>query len=189
MGRGRAKLGRRRRRLIWLERCRRRWPLVRSRLLLYPSISSKLTQLHPGTSTALPVRPRAEPFPELAPVPSFSPSRHSSASNHPSAAIRVLHSITSFLRSLVSPPTVALLSGLIIAIVPNLKALFYYTDDTSFHPTAPDGDPPLSIIYQTALFIGNASVPLGLFVLGASMAKMVIPRPISRLPIAGEFGL
>lgn len=121
-------------------------------------------------------------FPALAPTPSL-PS--SSRSHHPSAYVRVLHSITTFLGSLVSPPTVALLSALVIALVPTLKSLFVYTTESSFHPTAPDGDPPLAIIYQTASFVGAASVPLGLTVLGASMAKMEIPRPISRLPLAG----
>lgn len=96
----------------------------------------------------------------------------------------MLHSITTFLGSLVSPPTVALLSALIIALVPTLKSLFVYTDESSFHPTAPDGFPPLAIVYQTAAFVGAASVPLGLTVLGASVAKMDIPRPISRLPLA-----
>ncbi|ORY81838.1 auxin efflux carrier [Leucosporidium creatinivorum] len=125
--------------------------------------------------------PQDTDFPALAPTPSL-PS--SSRSNHPSPYVRVLHSITTFFGSLVSPPTVALLSALIIALIPTLKSLFVYTSESSFHPTAPDGDPPLAVVYSTASFVGAASVPLGLTVLGSSMAKMEIPRPISRLPLA-----
>lgn len=120
-------------------------------------------------------------FSALEPIPSLSAS---SRSNHPSPYVRVFHSILSVLNGFASPPTVALLSALVIALIPSLKSLFVYTDDSSFHPTAPDGDPPLAIVYNTATFVGAASVPLGLTVLGASIAKMEIPRPISRLPLA-----
>ncbi|GAA6003888.1 hypothetical protein JCM10207_006453 [Rhodosporidiobolus poonsookiae] len=101
-----------------------------------------------------------------------------------SRTVRVLLSIKGFVLSLATPPTIALVSALICALVNPLKALFVTVNDYGWHPTAPDGDPPLAIILDTATFIGNASVPLGLLVLGSALARMRIPRPISRLPIA-----
>lgn len=68
--------------------------------------------------------------------------------------------------------------------MPTLKALFIApAAGASFHPVAPDGNPPLEILYDTATFVGAASVPLGLLVLGASIGRMTIPRPISKLPL------
>ncbi|KAI5481774.1 hypothetical protein MNV49_000051 [Pseudohyphozyma bogoriensis] len=116
------------------------------------------------------------------PAPSPTPSIVLDPSTDPRAHVRVWHSVKTFLLSLVSPPTVALFFGLVIALVPVLKSLFVL-DASSWHPTAPDGTAPLSFLYDTATFVGNASVPLGLLVLGASMAKMQIPRPLSKLPL------
>lgn len=62
--------------------------------------------------------------------------------------------------------------------------LFTTVPDYGWHPTAPDGEPPLSILLDTATFLGNASVPLGLLVLGSTLGRMRIPRPVSRLPIS-----
>ena len=94
-------------------------------------------QIRPTTSRT------DDPFPCSTPTPSLTPSTHST---HPSALVRVLQSILSFFKSLVSPPTVALLLALIIAVVPALKALFIApADGATFHPVAPDGNPPLQI--------------------------------------------
>lgn len=85
------------------------------------------------------------------------------ASNiHPNAAVRVARSVWSFFQSLVTPPTVALLTALVIALIPALKALFVGTEGVTYH-TAPDGNPPLYVIYDTIKFVGAASVPLGSF--------------------------
>lgn len=144
---------------------------------LHLSANASITFL--PSQTAPP--PPAELFPNLSPMPSFEEG----PSNSPHAHMRVFHSITTFLKSLITPPTTSLLAALIIALVPPLKALFIAPSDGSFHPVAPDGLPPLAIIYDTATFVGAASVPLGLLVLGASLAKMVIPRPVKKLPLAG----
>lgn len=37
--------------------------------------------------------------------------------------------------------------------------------------------------------MGSASVPLGLFVLGSALARMRLPRPLSRLPYASIIAL
>lgn len=124
---------------------------------------------------------------------------------------RIALGVLDFVLSLFTPPTIALISGLVIALVTKLKVLFVAVTDGTFHPTAPvstlrhfgvggarsadplarlkDGDPPLAIILDTMSFLGAASVPLGLLVLGAALARMRLPRPISRLPLASIFGL
>jgi len=130
-------------------------------------------------------------FPILEPVPSgVARSHHSAAptsrSTHPRVGVRIAHGIWVLIRPIFqSPPCVALLSALIISLVPTLRALFVAPKDgASFHPTAPDGDPPLAVLYDTAQFVGGASIPTGLVVLGASMGKLQVPRPIGRLPLA-----
>lgn len=135
--------------------------------------------------------------------PSLRPSR--------STARRVLSGVLGFLRSLATPPTVSLITALVCALVTKLKAvspgafclkelsadrrrpfpvqLFIVVPSSNFSPTAPDGAPPLAIILDTATFLGNASVPLGLLVLGSALARMSIPKPISRLPFSSIVSL
>lgn len=102
---------------------------------------------------------------------------------------RIVNAILPFLASLATPPTIALSLALLFALVKNLKALFIYDPTNSFHPTAPAYAAPLGIILDTASFIGNASVPLGLMVLGSAMSRMKLPRPFSRLPISSILAL
>ena len=98
--------------------------------------------------------------------------------------IRFGRSILTFLWSLVSPPAIACLLSLIIALVPQLKALFVAAVPGVNMPDAPDGTPPLewflditdfggSSLDKTAfLMIGGASVPTGLVILGASLSTL-----------------
>lgn len=102
---------------------------------------------------------------------------------------KITNTILPFLASLATPPTIALSLALLFALVKDLKALFVYDPTNSFHPTAPDHAAPLSIVLDTASFIGNASVPLGLMVLGSAMSRMKLPRPLSRLPISSILAL
>ncbi|TCD62952.1 Protein M3 [Steccherinum ochraceum] len=93
---------------------------------------------------------------------------------------RVLHPI----KAVFHPVTIALLVSLPIALVDPLKALFVdITQDGGPNFHGPDGRPPLAFIIDTASFLGNIAVPLALILLGASFARLQIPRPISRLPI------
>lgn len=69
------------------------------------------------------------------------------------------------------------------------RQLFVVVEGSSFNPTAPDGNPPLAILLDTAAFIGNASVPLGLLVLGSALARMRLPRPLTKLPFASILSL
>lgn len=108
-------------------------------------------------------------------------SRQSTLSPKPFRT-RLLLGIKSFFLSLLTPPTIALTSALLCALITNLKSLFVLVPNSSFNPTAPDNAPPLAIVLDTASFIGSASVPLGLMVLGSAIARMKLPRPLSKLP-------
>ena len=91
-----------------------------------------------------------------------------------------------YLRTLPGPVTIAIVVSFIISLIPPLKALFVpltHEDGTPVIPFAPDGAPPLSFLLDTATFLGNASVPLGLICIGASLAKLKIPRRGKDLPL------
>ncbi|KAJ3800764.1 auxin efflux carrier [Lentinula aff. detonsa] len=98
----------------------------------------------------------------------------------PSWFVRTLKSIS----VIITPVTIALAISLPVSVIQPLKALF--TDATaSGGPdwTGPDGSPPLNFIMDTATFIGELCVPLSLIILGASFARMSIPKRLSTLPI------
>ena len=80
-----------------------------------------------------------------------------------------------FLRTLITPCSLSIILAFIVSIVPVLKALFVPDVlGVSISP-APDGQPPLAILLNTATFIGGASVPLGLMNLGSALARLEIP--------------
>ncbi|KAG2755109.1 hypothetical protein P692DRAFT_20950356 [Suillus brevipes Sb2] len=81
-----------------------------------------------------------------------------------------------FLRSLMNPPSLAIILSFIIAAIPPLKALFVPGVPGTHIPSAPDGQPPLALFMKTAQFIGGASVPMGLIALGSALARLSIPR-------------
>lgn len=80
-----------------------------------------------------------------------------------------------FFQSLLTAPSIAIFVSFPIALVPQLKALFIVVPSVNM-PSAPDGQPPLSFIMDTATFIGAASVPLGLICLGSALARLKIPQ-------------
>ncbi|KAJ7266365.1 auxin efflux carrier [Mycena haematopus] len=97
--------------------------------------------------------------------------------------------IKPFLRNLFMPGSISIIVSFVIALVPQLKALFVEVDGTHI-PPAPDGDPPLAFIFDTASFIGAASVPMGLVCLGSALARLTIPRGAWRsLPSGAILGL
>ncbi|KDQ52951.1 hypothetical protein JAAARDRAFT_210200 [Jaapia argillacea MUCL 33604] len=85
--------------------------------------------------------------------------------------------IIPFLRSTFSPPSISILVAFPIALITPLKALFIAVPHSPI-PSAPDGQPPLAFIMDTATFIGGASVPLGLICLGSALARLKLPRGI-----------
>ncbi|GAA5887782.1 hypothetical protein JCM5296_001764 [Sporobolomyces johnsonii] len=127
-------------------------------------------------------KPHRSDFPDFEPSPSTPPLSEPELSG----ARKLWNGTMSVVKDMIVPPTVSLVISLVVALVPALRALFVPPDSASasFHPDAPDGNPPLSTVFDTFSFIGAASVPLGLLVLGGSIAKIEIPRPVSRLPIS-----
>ncbi|KAJ7202146.1 auxin efflux carrier transmembrane protein [Mycena pura] len=97
--------------------------------------------------------------------------------------------LRTFLRNLLIPSSVAILASFVIALVPPLKALFVPVESWHIHP-APDGQPPLAFVLDTATFIGAASVPMGLFCLGSALARLSVPRGAwGSLPTGAILGL
>ena len=79
-----------------------------------------------------------------------------------------------FLKNLCTPNSISLIVSIAIAMSPPLRALFVVG---SFHiPPAPDNQPPLSFIIDIAGYIGAASVPLGLLLLGATISRLQIKK-------------
>lgn len=75
-------------------------------------------------------------------------------------------------KNLISPVSATLIASIAISMSPPLKALFV---KSHFHlPNAPDGNPPLSFIIDTTSYVGNASVPFGLLLLGATISRLEV---------------
>ncbi|KAF8582766.1 auxin efflux carrier [Ramaria rubella] len=112
---------------------------------------------------------------------------------HPQNATRThpfLVRIYSLVSVLISPVTLTLAISIPIALIQPLKALF--VDTTSLggpNFKGPDGRPPLFFIIDTASFVGGIAVPMALILLGASFARLSVPRPISRLPLPAMFAM
>jgi auxin efflux carrier family protein len=119
-------------------------------------------------------------------APAVIPSPRDSPSSFRPLPQGMTRKVLKFLVSLISPPSVAILFSLVIALVPQLKALFVANVPGVNMPNAPDGLPPLAWILDIATFGGTsprgltkkgaASVPSGLIVLGGSLATLNIRR-------------
>ncbi|KAJ7143748.1 auxin efflux carrier [Mycena epipterygia] len=93
----------------------------------------------------------------------------------PSKLRRIGRRLMSFGRELCAPASLSIILSFPIALIPPLKGLFVPVQSPHI-PSAPDGRPPLSFLFDTATFIGAASVPLGLICLGSALARLEIPR-------------
>lgn len=98
------------------------------------------------------------------------------AVTHAHWSLKFVNLALEFLRSLMNPPSLAIILSFIIAVIPPLKALFVPGVPGTHIPSAPDGQPPLALIMKTARFISAASVPMGLITLGSALARLSIPR-------------
>ena len=81
----------------------------------------------------------------------------------------------SFLRELLKPTPIVIVFAIVIALVDPLKALFLPPSSSfkpRFQPVAPDGQPPLAFILDTATFVGAACVPIGLICVGSALASL-----------------
>jgi predicted permease len=77
------------------------------------------------------------------------------------------------LKELLKPIPIVIVFAIVIALVDPLKALFIPPSSSfnpRFRPVAPDGQPPLAFVLDTATFVGAASVPIGLICLGSALA-------------------
>ncbi|KAH7920394.1 hypothetical protein BV22DRAFT_1122790 [Leucogyrophana mollusca] len=99
----------------------------------------------------------------------------------PTLSRRIARQAYAILKSLLTPASLSIILSFIISVVPPLKALFVPGVPGTSIPPAPDGQPPLAILMNTATFIGAASVPIGLMTLGSALARLEVPR-------AGQWG-
>lgn len=81
-----------------------------------------------------------------------------------------------FLKGLATPVSISIAIAIPCGIISPLKALFVQVDGWSGTrvPFAPDGNPPLAFITDTAAFIGAISIPAALILLGASFARLKV---------------
>ncbi|CCE63642.1 hypothetical protein TPHA_0F01580 [Tetrapisispora phaffii CBS 4417] len=79
-----------------------------------------------------------------------------------------------FLKNCLRPASMAVIIALICAFIPWVKALFVTTDTTPYIPNAPDLKPPLSFIIDFTGYVGAASVPFGLLLLGATLGRLSV---------------
>lgn len=77
---------------------------------------------------------------------------------------------------LLAPPSAAIILGFIVAIVPPIKALFVHVNGQNI-PNGPDGKPPLDFLLDISNFIGGASVPSALLILGFSLSRLDVRKP------------
>ncbi|SGZ41095.1 related to Protein ECM3 [Hanseniaspora guilliermondii] len=77
-----------------------------------------------------------------------------------------------FIENCMRPCPLSVIIALIIAFIPWLKALFVSTNVSMAN--APDNLPPLSFIMDYASYVGAASVPFGLLLLGATLGSLDI---------------
>lgn len=79
-----------------------------------------------------------------------------------------------FLKNCLRPCAASLIASLTIAFIPWVKALFVKT--TVYMPDAPDELPPLNFIMDYTSYVGAASVPFALILLGGSIARLKLGR-------------
>jgi auxin efflux carrier family protein len=142
---------------------------------------------HSHLQFVLPTHTRPSSSPPMMPPKTLSQPSHEQLST----SKKILNHGISFLKSLVNPCSIVILSSFLIALVPSLKALFV-TVPSVHMASAPDGLPPLAFLFDATVFIGGASVPLGLICLGSALARLNVPRDREgwrTLPIGAITGL
>ncbi|THH16078.1 hypothetical protein EW146_g4493 [Bondarzewia mesenterica] len=117
----------------------------------------------------------ASPFDSQAPPVLASDSAVSRSTRPRTTRQKVLSEARIFVSSLGNPASVTIILAFPIALINPVKALFIAVPGSSI-PNAPDGQPPLAFIMDTASFVAGASVPLGLVCLGSALARLKMPR-------------
>jgi predicted permease len=99
--------------------------------------------------------------------------RHTS--HHSSHRHQLPSRLRYFLKELLKPIPIVIVFAIAIALVDPLKALFLPPSpgfQPRFRPVAPDGQPPLAFVLDTATFVGAACVPIGLICVGSALASL-----------------
>lgn len=81
-----------------------------------------------------------------------------------------------FLKNCLRPCSMAVIIALTIAFIPWVKALFVSGSSVPHIAQAPDNQAPLSFIMDYTTYIGAASVPFGLLLLGATLGRLKIKK-------------
>lgn len=84
--------------------------------------------------------------------------------------------IVFFLKNCLRPCSMAVILSLIIAFIPWVKALFVTSENTPHIKQAPDNQPALSFFMDFTAYIGAASVPFGLLLLGATLGRLKLKK-------------
>ncbi|KLT43522.1 hypothetical protein CC85DRAFT_296012 [Cutaneotrichosporon oleaginosum] len=87
--------------------------------------------------------------------------------------------------------TWSVIAGLLCSLILPLKALLTPTEGWTGTrmPNAPDGNPPLFFLLDTAAYIGALTVPLGLMLLGSSFARLEFPSRIRDAPLSANVAM
>ncbi|OWB58053.1 hypothetical protein B5S28_g4045 [[Candida] boidinii] len=85
--------------------------------------------------------------------------------------------------SCTKPISIVTIISIIVCMIPWLKALFVITPQAHL-PNAPDNQPPLSFIMDFTAYIGQAQVPIGIILLGGTMARLEMKQMPKGLFIA-----
>ena len=90
--------------------------------------------------------------------------------------IPVTKFVVFFMKNCLRPCSISLILSLTIAFIPWVKALFVTTPNTPHIKQAPDGQPPLSFLMDFTGYVGAASVPFGLILLGAALGRLKVGK-------------
>lgn len=82
--------------------------------------------------------------------------------------------IVYFLINFIRPASLGASLGIIVSMIPWVKACFVHTN-VHVH-NAPDGEPVLNFLMDFTSYIGNACVPLGLLLLGGTLARLQVKK-------------
>ncbi|AOA64448.1 hypothetical protein PP7435_CHR4-0834 [Komagataella phaffii CBS 7435] len=100
-----------------------------------------------------------------------------------------LHGFKKFLFELIDncrrPASIGIIAAIIISMIPWVRALFVLNDQ-AFVDNAPDQLPPLSFVMDFVNYIADACVPLGLLMLGATIARLQfngLPKGLWKVPL------
>lgn len=136
----------------------------------------------PGPAMSLEDQTGQNPYPYHQPATPV-PSTHGKRS--------LFRRILSLVANFVTPATIAVFISVPISVIQPLRALFTDTENWTGTrmPNAPDGNPPLGFLLDSARFLGQITIPAALVLLGASFARLEIPRKWSDAPLASMIAM